>query len=78
MDDLLTQGTGGGRPVRRRWLVAGLTALVVAVLLAAGFGSGLITVYDAPGNAGVVVGWECHDIGLEVRGNPGFFVDSCG
>lgn len=73
--------TFGGVPQvrRRRWpRVVALALVAFAVLLGGGFGSGLVAVYDAPGNAGIVVGWPCHNIGLEVRGDPGFFADSCG
>jgi hypothetical protein len=73
--------TVGGQPVRsrRRWprILAAVAALFAA-LLAAGFWSGLVAVYDAPGNAGVVVGWDCTNAGYEWRGTPGFFFDECG
>jgi hypothetical protein len=75
--------TVGGQPVRaaRRWpRVVALSAGLFAVLVGIGFWSGLIKVYDAPGNAGVVVGWTCHNLGYEWRGapgDPGFFANSC-
>lgn len=62
---------------RRALLVLGLVTAALAVLIAVSFGTGLITVYDAPGNAGVVIGVECHNIGYEWRGVPGFFANSC-
>lgn len=63
---------------RRRWpKVLMITGLAFAAFVGAGFASGLITVYDGPANAGVVVGWECHNLGFEWRGAPGFFADSC-
>lgn len=32
--------------------------------------------YSAPGNAGVLIGPEGHNIGYEWRGHPGLFIDS--
>lgn len=54
---------------------AALAALLtlIAVLLA----TGLVTVYDAPGNAGIVIGVPCHNLGYEYRGTPGLFADAC-
>lgn len=54
-----------------------LTLALLAALAGVGFATGLITVYDAPGNAGVVIGVPCHNVGLEVRGVPGLFADTC-
>lgn len=63
---------------RRRWpRVLLIIALVFAALIGAGFATGLITVYDGPRNAGIVIGWECRNIGYEWRGATGLFVDSC-
>lgn len=73
--------TVAGRPVRarRRWpRVLALAAALFAALVGVGFASGLVKVYDAPGSAGVVVGWDCRNVGWEFRGTPGPFMDSCG
>lgn len=75
--ETITRGVRTRRAVRRWPLYTGLPIAALTAALAAAFGSGLITVYDAPGNAGVVVGWECHNAGYEWRGAPGFFTDSC-
>lgn len=72
--------TYAGTPVarRRRWpKVLLVVALALGVLVGLGFATGLITVYYGPGNAGVVIGPECRNVGYEWRGVPGFFVDSC-
>ncbi len=73
--------TFAGVPVtkRRRWpRVLLVVALALGALVGVGFAAGVITVYDGPKNAGVVIGWECRNIGYEWRGTPGFFADSCG
>jgi hypothetical protein len=39
-----------------------------------------VTVYDGPGNAGIVVGPVCHNVGFEWRNAqdaPGFFMNAC-
>lgn len=72
--------TVGGVPQvkARRWTKGlAVAAGVLAILMGVGFATGLITVYDAPANAGVVIGWNCTNVGLEWRGDPGFFTDSC-
>ncbi len=63
---------------RRRWIgVLLAAALAFAALIGIGFATGLITVYDAAGNAGIVIGPECHNAGLEWRGTPGLFFNAC-
>lgn len=57
-----------------RLLVAILVAL--AVVAGAGFATGLIKVYDAPMNAGVVVGTDHSNFGYEWRGTPGWFLNN--
>lgn len=54
-----------------------LTLALLAALIGIGFATGLVTVYDAPGNAGVVIGVPCHNAGVELRGDPGLFADTC-
>lgn len=72
--------TVGGVPQvrRRRWpRVVAWIAAALAVLAGVGLLTGLVTVYDGPGNAGIVIGVNCTNVGFEWRGHPGFFTDSC-
>lgn len=60
--------------VALRVVLAALIAL--AIVAGIGFATGLVKVYDAPMNAGVVVGTDHNNFGYEWRGAPGFFVDN--
>lgn len=57
-----------------RVVIAALVTL--AIVVGAGFASGLIKVYDAPMNAGIVVGTDHSNFGYEWRGTPGWFADN--
>lgn len=59
---------------RRRPFVTLLAVLTVLGLVWVGANT---HVYDAPGNAGVVVGPECVNVGWEWKGDPGPIVDTC-
>jgi hypothetical protein len=56
--------------------IALATLIALAVVVGVGFATGLIKVYDAPMNAGVVVGTDHSNFGYEWRGAPGWFVDN--
>jgi hypothetical protein len=56
--------------------------LVIALaVLGSAIGAGYLithtTVYNAPGNAGIVIGVPCVNVGFEWRGTPGPIVDTC-
>lgn len=72
--------TVGGVPQTksRRWpKVLGVLAALFVALIGVGFATGAVHVYDGPMNAGIAVGGDCHNVGLEWRGDPGFFRDAC-
>lgn len=60
------------RRLRNTVVAAAACAAVIAIL----FMTGIIRIYGGE-NAGIVVGWPCHNVGYEWRGNPGFFTDAC-
>lgn len=70
-------GSAVPRRGHRRAYIAAAVIGLLALTIGIGFATSLIQIYDAPGNAGVVVGWTCNNIGFEWRGVPGMFVDSC-
>lgn len=72
--------TVGGVPKvkPRRWpKVLGALAGLFVALVVAGFATGFVHVYDGPRNAGIAIGGDCSNVGVEWRGDPGFFHDAC-
>lgn len=56
---------------------AAIALTLLAAMISFAFATSLVTVYDGPGSAGVVVGVPCHNVGWEFRGTPGPFADTC-